>query len=121
MKIILEEDLKTGDLIVSRSKVDVYNRGYAWRVTFIGLATTTVSLMEGDAHTLTGTNARVEVTFINEAPPEVRGLSHIFQRQDSAMTSKFIEEVRGYIYFFIMYIYINTNNNNTVYNYYRFL
>jgi hypothetical protein len=33
---ILEADLGTGDVLVSKSSKDIYDGGYVWTVTFIG-------------------------------------------------------------------------------------
>jgi hypothetical protein len=90
MRKIIEEDLRTGRVSVSRSRVDQYNRGYSWSVTFIDLEGE-VSLFEGDASELTGTNARVVTRIINQGPPAVRGKTHIF-KADDINGAKFIEE-----------------------------
>jgi hypothetical protein len=78
MKSILENDLQTGNLIVSRSNMDVYNNGYAWTVTFVG-QTGNVNLMESDGTSLLGKNASVRIDFVYPSPPTLRGKTHIFQ------------------------------------------
>ena len=92
MKAILEADLSTGDIIVSRSNQDAYNRGYEWRISFMEIDDT-VNLPIADANTLTGTNARVVVEYVNPYPTEVRGKSHLFQRVSDSSDAKFVEEV----------------------------
>ena len=92
MKNILEEDLSTGSLLVSRTSEDVYNGGYIWTVTFLATTTRSVPLFTADTTFLTGTNARVEVTYANESPAALRGKAHVFQRNSAAATELFVEQ-----------------------------
>ena len=87
---ILQNDLLTGSVLVSRSNVDVYNRGYVWSITFVDKVMD-VPLLQADYSELTGTNASVVIQLINPTPPEVRSLTHIFQRANAQ--SPFTEEV----------------------------
>jgi len=90
MKIILENDLQTGTLIVSRSDADVYNNGYAWTITFVG-QTSQVNIMDSDTTSLLGKNASVQIRFINPSPPTLRGKTHIFQY--SSIVKQYVEQL----------------------------
>ena len=83
LRLILENDLKTGPLSVTRSFVDVYDGGYVWTITFLTDPIMPISPLEpiNDGR-LTGTNAKVSVTVINPTPPIKRGKVHLFTRQD---------------------------------------
>lgn len=87
---ILEEDLNTGSLLVSRSSVDAFDGGYSWSITFLE-GSTNVNLFEADVSSLTGSDATVEISYINPAPPSVRSTVHVFKRQDSS--ANFIEQI----------------------------
>jgi hypothetical protein len=95
MKDILEADLQCGALLVSRSDEDVYDGGYAWSITFTG-QTERVPILEADTTNLVGSNASVEIAFINESPPEIRGKTHVFALVTSGdmkgTSGEFIEE-----------------------------
>lgn len=81
MKRILQEDLQTGALRVSRSKVDVNNGGYIWTVTFMSDVSFPIANLEFvDDGYLTGTDATVIVTITNPTPMFKRGKSHIFTK-----------------------------------------
>jgi hypothetical protein len=90
LKTILQDDLHTGPLRVWRSEMDAYDGGYMWKITFVS-RDMDVPLFESDIRLLTGTNASVEVSYINKMPHRIRGLTHLFNRPDSA--SKFVEEL----------------------------
>lgn len=90
MKIILENDLHTGTLIVSRSNVDVYNNGYAWTITFVD-QTNQVNIMDSDTTSLLGKNASVQIRFINTSPPTLRGKTHVFQY--SNVVNQYVEQL----------------------------
>jgi len=96
LEAIMEADLNCGNVLVSRSEKDIYNNGYSWMITFMAQKEA-VPLLQADASLLTGTEARVEIGYVNMFPPEVRGISHIFEK--SRIETKyhsngdFIEEV----------------------------
>lgn len=90
MKSILENDLQTGDLLVSRSNIDVYNNGYAWTITFVG-KTQQINIMDSDATSLLGKNASVQISFIYPSPPTLRGKTHIFQY--SYLLKQYVEQL----------------------------
>ena len=87
MKLILETDLQTGAVLVSRSEVDVYDNGYSWLITFVE-QTDPVSTLFADTTMLTGTNSTVEINFVNYSPREIRGKVHVFLNSGSG----FVEE-----------------------------
>jgi hypothetical protein len=89
LKILLEQDLFTGELIVSRSNMDVYDKGFAWTITFLGQKQPLPPFV-GDPSNLNGVNATVTVNLLNPYPPVVRGVSHIFQRPSP--TQNFVEQ-----------------------------
>eukprot|EP01034_Spumella_vulgaris_P023126 gene23126-29319_t len=96
LRALLENDLPgIGSLLVSRTLIDRYDGGFAWRVTFAGLDSTKVNLFQADNTLLTnlfqadntlltGTNASVQVVYLTPTPPELRGLTHFFQRDPSS-------------------------------------
>jgi len=88
MKTILENDLSTGNLLVSRSDVDEYDNGYSWLITFAG-QTNEVSILYADTLLLTGTNASVDIRFVNEYPAELRGNVHVFLNTGSEFVEEF--------------------------------
>lgn len=87
MKAILEQDLGCIGLLVSRSEVDIYDNGFSWLITFAG-QTDDVSIFLADASLLTGTNASVQIQFINRSPSPLRGKAHVFLNTGGA----FVEE-----------------------------
>jgi hypothetical protein len=89
MKAILEADLQKGALLVSRSNVDVFDNGYSWLITFVE-QTDTVSTLFADTMLLTGTNATVEIEFVNNSPRELRGKVHVFQA--TSKSGLFVEQ-----------------------------
>jgi hypothetical protein len=84
MKIAIEEDFKLGTVLVSRSNPTIYDRSYSWQITFVG-ATYPISLFDADWSDLFGSNATVEVSFINPTPPRLRGKAHVFHNVDSTV------------------------------------
>lgn len=89
MKKILQADLPIGEILVSRSNVDVYNGGYSWLITFTGLDSE-INLFTSDVSKLKGTNASVVMSFVNTNPQQRRSLTHLFQRD--AIATKFTEQ-----------------------------
>ncbi|RYH30929.1 hypothetical protein EON65_03875 [archaeon] len=90
LKYILEADFPVGELIVTRSRVDPYDGGYEWLVTFMRYPYE-ASLFSVDISTLSGTNASVEVTWVNPNPVKLRSNVHFFERASSS--SNFVEQV----------------------------
>jgi len=90
MRDILQHDLKTGPLLVSRSNVDQYSGGYSWSVTFMNYEGE-VSLFEADILLLGGTNATVTSKYLNPKPINLRGMGHLFQRK--SLGEPFIEQM----------------------------
>ena len=90
MAIILQEDLNTGKVLVSRSGIDAYNKAYTWLVTFVG-QTEAVSLPTPDWSGLFGTNASVNVSFVSPSPPSLRGKAHVFQKFHDT-NNKYVEQ-----------------------------
>lgn len=82
MKRILEEDLGTGKVIVTRSPQNLYDQGYTWTVTFVGQTARQVNILVADDTMLTGTDARVVIEYVNEVPEILRGLTHVFTRDE---------------------------------------
>lgn len=93
MKAILQTDLPPiGNILVSRSNMDVFNGGYSWLVTFLSSDSDNVAtLFQSDTTALKGTNASVVVNLINPTPKNLRGKAHLFQR--SSFASQFVEEM----------------------------
>jgi len=81
MAAILEQDLLTGAVLVSRSSVDIYDNGYSWLITFVDQISN-VDILVADSTSLTGTDATVEVSFVNPSPPSLRGKAHLFVLTD---------------------------------------
>jgi hypothetical protein len=90
LKTVLEDDLDTGFLIVTRSLVDEYNNGYSWMITFVEQIDT-VMLFESDKVDLTGKDADIVISFVNPSPPHKRGKTHIFQLD--SVTGLFVEQM----------------------------
>lgn len=90
LKRILEEDLGTGRLLVSRSAENLYDGGFTWSVTFLGQTARQVNLLVADTTMLTGTDARVDIEYVHEVPEVLRGLTHVFTRDENDM--EFIEK-----------------------------
>lgn len=92
---IIEEDLYTGDVIVTRAPVDIYNGGYIWYITFVNYLGDgeNLPLMEADISLLTGTNAKITINFMSPSPPKLRGLTHIFQQESLNEIGNFKEQV----------------------------
>jgi hypothetical protein len=80
---ILEEDLHTDKLLVSRSNVDIYNGGYLWSITFMRFRGQVDNFLT-DGSALTGTNSSVTATMIVSNPPKLRNLVHLFQYNSSS-------------------------------------
>jgi hypothetical protein len=91
LRQILEADLRTGPLLVTRSRVDVYDGGYSWSITFLDYDVQ-VPLFEPDITLLTGLNADVTVRYINPSPAPLRGKAHVFQKLDTPF-GNFIEQM----------------------------
>lgn len=91
MRDILEADLPTGPLLVTRSRVDVYDGGYAWSITFLDYDAP-VPLFQTDTAKLIGADAGVSVRYINPSPNPLRGKAHLFQRP-AAPFSTFVEQM----------------------------
>jgi hypothetical protein len=79
MKTIIEQDLQTGTVLVSRSNMDMYDKGYAWSITFVG-AIEAVPLFSADSSDLFGTNATVTVQYLSPNPVALRGNAHVFHK-----------------------------------------
>ena len=91
---ILENDLKTGPLLVTRSNMDIYDGGYAWTVTFLTRSHVPTNNFEAvDDGLLTGTNAKIECTVLNPTPPIKRGKTHLFTRNHEDNDIDFEEQV----------------------------
>ena len=91
---VLESDLKTGPLLVTRSNMDVYDGGYAWTVTFLTRSHVATSNLEPvEDGLLTGTNPRIVCTIVNPTPPIKRGKTHVFTRIDATNDIEFEEQV----------------------------
>ncbi len=90
LKRILEDDLRTEKLLVSRSDVDVYNGGYIWSVTFLRYRQDVDNFIT-DSSLLLGTKASVTATLRVSTAPKIRNLVHVFQFNYS--TSLFTEQV----------------------------
>jgi hypothetical protein len=91
---VLESDLLTGPLLVTRSNMDIYDGGYAWTVTFLTRSHVPTSNFEHvKDDLLTGTNPKVECTVINPTPPIKRGKTHVFTRIDDVDNTDFEEQV----------------------------
>lgn len=87
---ILEDFPVGGDLLISRSNIDVYNGGYSWQITFSGL-TGDVPILSSNPDQLSGTNATVMIEYLSAPPFEVRGIAHIFDRKSASFP--FVEQV----------------------------
>ena len=93
MKALLEADLGTGLLYVTRNAVDYAARSYAWSITFNmfgdiygedhSVTAAETPPLVADATGLRGAGAAVEVTVVNTVPPSVRGVTHVFTRRGS--------------------------------------
>jgi hypothetical protein len=95
---ILQTDLNTGPVLVTRSNMDQYSGGFIWTVTFMSMDVFNngydfVPQISGDSSFLTGTNASVTVSVLHPSPPPLRGKTHIFQREGSGYGSLFHEEM----------------------------
>ena len=90
MRDMLQNDLKTGPLLVSRSAIDQYSGGYSWSVTFMNYEGE-VSLFTADIMLLGGTNATVASKYLNPNPIKLRGMGHLFQRK--SIDEPFIEQM----------------------------
>jgi hypothetical protein len=95
---ILQADLNTGPLLVSRSNANQFDGGYVWSVTFLSMDVFAngynfVPQLSGDGTSLTGTNASLTVTFLHQSPPPLRGKTHIFQRAGAGAGSLFHEQL----------------------------
>lgn len=77
LEAILESDLSVGNVLVSRSRQDVYDGGYQWLVTFQDQALN-VPLFEPDTTKLVGSDSAVTVEYVNTHTEEVRGKAHVF-------------------------------------------
>ena len=95
---ILQADLNTGPLLVSRSNANLFDGGYVWSVTFLSMdifanGYNFVPQLSGDGSALTGTNASLTVTFLHPSPARLRGKTHIFQRAGGGYGSLFSEQL----------------------------
>ena len=50
-----------------------------------------MTLFEADTTELLGSNARVDISFVNSAPPRLRGLTHVFQQDE--VDGEFVEQI----------------------------
>eukprot|EP00981_Chlorochromonas_danica_P010183 scaffold3051_cov167-Ochromonas_danica.AAC.42 len=89
VKTILERDLPIGEVMVSRSEVDVYDGGYEWLITFMTYPHF-VNTFVADSSRLTGSNASVIVAVVNATPPDLRHNTHYFERTSGS--ANFVEE-----------------------------
>jgi hypothetical protein len=80
LRRILEEDLGTGRLLVTRSPQNLYDGGYTWSITFIENWERHVPILEADTLRLTGTNASIDIDYVNPSPMPIRSLTHVFTR-----------------------------------------
>eukprot|EP01041_Mallomonas_annulata_P002557 gene2557-4990_t len=90
LQYIIQTDLLTGDVLVSRSTKGLYDNSYIWTITFVG-STANVNVLEVDPTEMTGTNVAVRVNYTNHIPLETRGKSHVFIRTSN--TERFVEQV----------------------------
>ena len=102
---VLETVLLTGPVLVSRSDANAFTGGYKWTVTFLELdylfnGYDFSPALVADSTALTGYNASVliNVTFSNNL--QLRGKSHVFQRNEVAYGSLFVEQLylNSYVY-----------------------
>lgn len=91
--VIIEHDLQSGQVLVSRSDVDIYNGGYIWMVTFLGRSVQgiDVALPIPEFSGLLGPNASATTKWIFTSPPLTRSNTHVFQRDQS--TGRFSEQL----------------------------
>lgn len=87
---ILEADLHTNQLIVTRDRQNWYTGGYIWTVTFVHYRGS-IELFQPDVRQLTGSNANVTVTFLQPPPTRHRSKVHLFER--NSRSSDFVEEL----------------------------
>eukprot|EP01033_Poteriospumella_lacustris_P006607 gene6608-4759_t len=87
---ILEADLHTNQLIVTRDRQNWYTGGFIWTVTFAHYRGS-VELFQPDVRQLTGSNANVTVAFVQPPPTRHRSKVHLFER--SSRSSDFVEEL----------------------------
>ena len=84
---VLEMDLLTGPVFVSRSDVDLLTGGYIWTVTFLVLDSLSngydfAPILLADSSSLTGENSSVHVLITNSNSVQLRGKSHLFRRDN---------------------------------------
>jgi hypothetical protein len=84
LKYILEEDLQTNKITVTRSFVDVYDGGYEWDITFLRYRRRVESFVP-DTSLLTGTNATITCAVMNPTPSKIRSNVHLFQLNFSTL------------------------------------
>ena len=92
LRRVLEEDLRTGPLLVARSRVDAYDGGYSWLITFLGHDDSPVPLFQVDAKLLTGLRPGVQVRYVNPTPDPLRGKAHLFQKPNVPF-GRFVEQM----------------------------
>lgn len=90
MQRILEEDLHTEQLIVSRDRKNLYTDGYIWVVTFLQFRGS-VELFQPDIRQLTGSNPSITVKHLNVPSTRHRSKVHLFERISSS--KDFVEEL----------------------------
>ena len=90
VKTALQDDLLTGEVLVSRSAVGLYDGSYVWTITFVA-QTSYVPPLEVDTHELTGTDVTMIVNYTNPSPIDLRQKSHIFTRV--AINTYFTEQM----------------------------
>ena len=95
---ILQKDLNTGPLLVSRTDADQFDGGYVWSVTFMAMDVFNngydfVPQLAADGTFLTGTNATITVSFLHPSPMPLRGKTHIFQRASNGFGSLYTEQL----------------------------
>ena len=84
LQTILETDLKTDELIVSRTGPDK-SGGYLWLVTFAA-TTNSVPAFTAYGATLTGTNASASCKVVNNVAPILRSNVYLYTRTGTTWT-----------------------------------
>lgn len=102
-KNILEEDFGLGlgisELVIERSEMDQITGGYQYQIIFLE-EEGEVPALQVDGERLTGPGARVSVEVQNAVPTQLRGVAHVFQREDpDDDASPWVEECFLYPFF----------------------
>jgi len=93
MRTAIEEDLKLGEVVVSRSATGDANRGYRWRITFndysdSSLAMSSLAQLGCNITYMTGSFPACSTEFTNPIRNSVRSKVHLFTKDWGATTTK---------------------------------